>query len=78
MVSASVVRQTDGRAVRELERGLALEEMPTSRSISGAGSAARGRRSRTSGPAAAAKRPSITFSRLPSGTQLAARRVRRW
>ena len=66
------------RAVRELERAHSQAGMPTSLSISGAGSAARVRRSHSGSPAAAAKTTSITFSRLPSRTQLAARRLRRW
>jgi hypothetical protein len=65
------------RAVRELERAHFRAEVPTSRSIPGARSAAEAGRSRTGSPAAAAKPTSITFSRLPGRTQLAARRRRR-
>jgi hypothetical protein len=66
-----------GRVVRELECAHAQARMPTSQSIPGPGSAASVCRSHTGSPAAAAKRASITFSRLPSRTQLAARRFRR-
>lgn len=66
------------RDVRELERAHSQEPMPSSRSFPGAGSAGEAGHGHTATPAAAAKRTPITFSRLLSKTQLAARRLRRW
>lgn len=72
-----VLSETRSRDVREPERTHFKAGMPSAMSIPGVGSAARSGPGHTGSPAAAAKRASITFSRLPSRAHPAARRLRR-